>query len=207
MPHFNVKKLCRNLSDEELKLNGILQVFDVSGTLQTQTTQGTIFDNELLIVCDTSYSVTYQNAATGDVHVQTNGAAEIKLYHPQSFICHEQPTGPPYTLLENGTHALVISAAGTVGQIGTIAPPAYVLPGGGVIYEPYEDYDITPDGDYVGETDLDKAVGWSGPATVLHTEGRQFVAEDTLSTYTNDQSMNGAGGGQGWPANWESFTD
>jgi PhoD-like phosphatase len=116
---FVSQRVVRERTDAELELNGILQVFQSTGSVYAVTAQGTIFSNQLLVEAGTTIISLSTNASTGEVIVLTNGATEVTVLHPLSLRYAEQPTGAEVLLSGSGSMATVV-------QFGTSGSFAYV---------------------------------------------------------------------------------
>ena len=127
---FSAARVVRERSDAELEINGILQVFNSTGTVFAVTAQGTIFPNQLLVtVSSGSITSLGTNANTGAVSVTTNGTTVVSVLHPLDLRYAEQPTGAQVILAGSGT-IMSVTAAGSVYQktwSGTLTtPPLYL---------------------------------------------------------------------------------
>lgn len=127
-------------SDDELVLNGALHVvtaqpadphsilWQTTGTAWTTFNNGTFFPNQVVVETDGTAIVSIDQNSHG-VSVLTDGTGIVKIYHPQSFVSYEEPTGAISVLVSGGTE-LTCNYGGYVYQHytgGTLTtPPLYM---------------------------------------------------------------------------------
>jgi hypothetical protein len=77
-----------------------------------------------------------------------------------------------------------------------------VMPYWSGVFESFENYFISSTGTYINDGEITRGGGWDTAAFVGETSGRQIVAIDDLSSYTDGQDLIGASGGEGWSGGW-----